>query len=151
MNKLFKTAFYTLVSCWLLMLFISGCVSPQPVVVQTPSGPVTNQVYGPNPNLNNISNAVSGALGAAAVVPAAAPYVTLGQILTALAFGGVGAVSTWYAQRKNGTMLASVIQGVEDATSAATVTPDAVKAAIQDRATAAGVQAALDKRVQALT
>ena len=141
---------------WWWVGYLAGCVSPgTPVVTQTAAGPVTNIPAIVNPNVNSASNTAAGIAGAVGLVPAAQPYSAAAQGLIALVFGAIGSVSTYLVQKKNSatasTLLATVIQGVEDGTSAATVTAAGVKAAIQARATAAGVQPALDAKVQSLT
>lgn len=133
-----------------------------PIIIQLPPTLVTNPVtpaYVPDPRIAQYSNYVQQGLGAAALVPAAQPYVSLASLALAAVGAILGGISGFVAQRKsttaalaqadqNSTMLQAVIQGVESATSAATITQQSVKSAIQSSATAAGVQPQLNKVVQ---
>lgn len=130
-----------------------------PVIVQLPPITVTNPgstTYAPNPAINTASNAAAGIAAGASVVPVAAPYAAIASWLIPIIFGGIGAASGYYAQArstgKSNAMLGAVIQGVESGlTGQAPAIADAVKGAIQSRATSAGVQPALDAVVQKLT
>ena len=140
--------------------------STNPIIIQLPSITVTNPptpAYVPDPRINEYSNYAQQAVGvAAAVVPGAAPYTTLASTGIGLIGALIGVISGYVAQKKstnaalaqasqNSDMLTAVIQGVESATSKSTITADSVKSAIQDTATAAGVQSQLHKVVQANT
>jgi len=148
--------------CGFVVFDVTGCISPNPApgtVTTSPTGAlVTNPpvpAYIPNPLLLTASNYASGAAGVASLVPVASPWAAAASVLIPIVFGAVGAASGYYAQAKQtgtaNSMLTAVIQGVEAATSQPTVTASAVKSAIQSRATAAGVQPALDAVVQANT
>lgn len=136
-----------------------------PVVIQLPPILVTNPAtpaYIPDPRIGQYSNYVQQALGAASLVPAAQPYVSLGSMALAAIGAILGGISGFVAQKRsttaalaqasqNSDMLQAVIQGVESATKQPTVTAQSVKSAIQDTATAAGVQTQLHKVVLANT
>lgn len=156
-------------------LIITGCVAPNPApptVVSTPNPIpglppvlVTNPpmpAYIPDPRIAYYSNLAQQWASTAALVPPAAPYVDLAKLAIAGIGAVLGGISGYFAQKKNTnavkeelgtnqTMLASVIQGVESSTAEPTTSGKAVKSAIQDRATAAGVQYQLDKVVKRLT
>lgn len=130
-----------------------------PIIIQMPAITVTNPgpvSYVPNPNINTLSNAAAGLAAGAGAIPAVAPYATIAGWLIPLIFGGIGTAAGYYAQAKNtgqsNAMLGAVIQGVESGLTGQTpAVATAVKAAIQSKATAAGLQPQLNTVVQKLT
>lgn len=175
--KSFKRLACTLVllaACVSLPL-IHGCgtVNPsagQPVLNPATGQPATNSAGQPvlQPALlpNATGTAIVGYVNQAApLIPAPwSDLLTLGAAAATLVMGGIAKVqsnkaATATATANNATaantsltgQLTAVVQGVESATAAPTVTAASVKTAIQQRATASGVQPALDATVQALT
>lgn len=137
----------------------TGCLTQRPyvspvtgqVVIGTNGQPVMESVA----DTNKIAQIIGVVKGVNDATAALNPYsVPLSWLLT-LAGGVATGISGLVASRKNKQLgqttdiLSSVIQGVESITS-----PDVsqqVKAAIQLRATSAGVQPQLDKIVQSQT
>jgi hypothetical protein len=134
---------------------IVGCTVANPNQAPDPLTGAPAPKYIPDPAIGSISNTVAGVASAIAPVN---PWAGITDYLLKSAFGVLGLVAGYVAQRRNTqaaqadatqkqNILATVIRGVEDAGTAAA----AVKTSIQTRATAAGVQPQLDALVQSVT
>lgn len=133
--------------CLITIGLVGACATKNPNAGKPIIDPATGQTNGVEPGY--LPNATVGTIGKtgnqiAPFIPA--PY---GDLLT-LGLGLATTITGLIAKSKNG-QLAAVVQGVEDGTSQPTVTAASVKTAIQARATAAGVQPALDTTVRKLT
>jgi hypothetical protein len=155
-EKLLRSiGFAALITTALTVIILTACVASNPN--KTPD-PVTGQLPPPNiidPRLFSASNTATGIANSLAPVN---PYAGVTDYLLKAGFGLAGIVAGYIAQKRNTTaaqaeasqkavLLNTVIQGVESLGTAAAP----VKAAIQTRATAAGVQPALDAAVKANT
>jgi hypothetical protein len=134
---------------------IVGCTVENPSKAPDPLTGAPAPKYIPDPAITSVSNTVVGVASAVAPVN---PWAGITDYLLKSAFGVLGLVAGYVAQKRNTqaaqadatekqNILATVIRGVEDAGTAAA----AVKASIQTRATAAGLQPQLDGIVKSLT
>lgn len=145
----------TLLLASVAIICLSGCIKRNPATAPDPVTGAPPPAYVVDPRINSASNTVTGV---ATFVAPFNPYAGVTEPLIKAGFAVAGVVGGWLAQRKNTTtakneasekskLLTTVIQGVEDAGTQSNV----VKTAIQQRATAAGVQSKLDEVVQRVT
>lgn len=149
-----------------VVTLVNGCASPNPnagqvTVTTNPStGASTTNVapaYIPNTNLTAIVGTVGTINTATSAIDPYSGIISLLLGITTVIGGGLAAYKNSQANGLT-TQLTSVIQGVEAATTDATgttlttpIAAAAVKAAITKKATAAGVQPALNTLVQKVT